>query len=52
MAKADEIYNRMYLIQDGTAIEATKAFRLLNPLATDTTQQIVGVLKPYWVYVK
>jgi hypothetical protein len=52
MAKADEIHNRMYLIQDGTATEATKAFKLLNPLATDITEQIVGSLKPYWVYVK
>lgn len=52
MAKADEIHNRMYLIQDGTATEATKAFKLLNPLATDITAQIVGSLKPYWVFVK
>jgi hypothetical protein len=52
MAKADEIHNRMYLIQDGTATEATKAFKLLNPLATDITEQAVGALKPYWVYVK
>ncbi len=52
MAKADEIHDRMYLIQDGTATEATKAFKLLNPLATDITAQIVGSLKPYWVYVK
>lgn len=52
MAKADEVHNRMYLIQDGTATEATKAFKLLNPLATDITQQIVASLKPYWVYVK
>ncbi len=52
MAKANEVHGRMYLIQDGTATEAVKAFKLLNPLATDITEQIVASLKPYWVYVK
>jgi len=52
LATAGLVYQRIYLIQDGTATEADKAFKVLNPLATDVTTQVVGSLKPYWVYVK